>query len=115
MNRISQITTVLPLPGLRLFRRAAVGLLGVGIFSLISASTARGGNEPQAESSPSPVVSYGTAKLNGLDVFYREAGPKDAPVLLLLHGFPSSSRMYQPLLESRLSARYHLIAPDYPG
>ena len=60
-------------------------------------------------------ISYRTQHVGDVDIFYREAGPKDAPVLLLLHGFPSSSRMYQPLLESALSARYHLIAPDYPG
>jgi pimeloyl-ACP methyl ester carboxylesterase len=52
--------------------------------------------------------------VDGLSIFYREAGPADAPTLLLLHGFPSSSRMYEPLL-SRLSGRYHLVAPDYPG
>jgi pimeloyl-ACP methyl ester carboxylesterase len=59
-------------------------------------------------------VAYRTAKVDGLSIFYREAGPIDAPVLLLLHGFPSSSRMYEPLL-ARLADRYHLIAPDYPG
>jgi pimeloyl-ACP methyl ester carboxylesterase len=53
-------------------------------------------------------------KVDGLSIFYREAGPKGAPTLLLLHGFPSSSRMYEPLL-ARLSDRYHLVAPDYPG
>src|SRR5277367_5949886 len=60
------------------------------------------------------LVPYRTVKVGGLSIFYREAGPKDAPTILLLHGFPSSSRMYEPLL-SRLSDRYHLIAPDYPG
>jgi pimeloyl-ACP methyl ester carboxylesterase len=60
-------------------------------------------------------VTYHTAKVDGLDVFYREAGPKNGPTMLLLHGLPSSSRMYQQLLESKLSERYHLIAPDYPG
>jgi pimeloyl-ACP methyl ester carboxylesterase len=59
-------------------------------------------------------TSYRTAKVDGLSIFYREAGPTDAPTLLLLHGFPSSSRMYEPLL-ARLSDRYHLVAPDYPG
>jgi len=59
-------------------------------------------------------VSYRTIKVDGLSIFYREAGPRDAPVILLLHGLPSSSRMFQPLL-TRLSDRYHLIAPDYPG
>jgi pimeloyl-ACP methyl ester carboxylesterase len=57
---------------------------------------------------------YRTAKADGLSIFYREAGPSDAPTLLLLHGFPSSSRMFEPLF-GRLSDRYHLVAPDYPG
>src|SRR3989440_6556503 len=57
---------------------------------------------------------YRTIQVDGLAIFYREAGPKDAPTLLLLHGLPSSSRMFEPLF-SRLSDRYHLIAPDYPG
>jgi pimeloyl-ACP methyl ester carboxylesterase len=61
-----------------------------------------------------PYTSYRTVKVDGLAIFYREAGPKDAPALLLLHGFPSSSRMYEPLF-ARLSDRYHLFAPDYPG
>jgi pimeloyl-ACP methyl ester carboxylesterase len=52
--------------------------------------------------------------VDGLSIFYREAGPKDAPTLVLLHGFPSSSRMFEPLF-ARLSDRYHLVAPDYPG
>jgi pimeloyl-ACP methyl ester carboxylesterase len=59
-------------------------------------------------------TSYRTARIDGLSIFYREAGPKDAPTLLLLHGLPSSSRMFEPLF-ARLSDRYHLIAPDYPG
>jgi pimeloyl-ACP methyl ester carboxylesterase len=57
---------------------------------------------------------YRTVQIDGLSILYREAGPKDAPTLLLLHGFPSSSRMFEPLF-ARLSDRYHLIAPDYPG
>jgi pimeloyl-ACP methyl ester carboxylesterase len=61
----------------------------------------------------SPTI-YRTTKIDGLSIFYREAGPKDAPVLLLLHGFPSSSRMFAALFE-RLSDHYRLIAPDYPG
>jgi pimeloyl-ACP methyl ester carboxylesterase len=57
---------------------------------------------------------YRTTKIAGLSIFYRETGPKDAPTLLLLHGLPSSSRMFEPLF-ARLSDRYHLVAPDYPG
>ena len=59
-------------------------------------------------------VFYRNIKVDGLSIFYREAGSSDAPAILLLHGLPSSSRMYEPLL-SRLADRYHLIAPDYPG
>jgi pimeloyl-ACP methyl ester carboxylesterase len=59
-------------------------------------------------------TSYRTVQIDGLSIFYREAGPKDAPALLLLHGLPSSSRMFEPLF-ARLSDRYHLVAPDYPG
>ena len=59
-------------------------------------------------------ISYHTMKVDGLTIFYREAGPKDAPTLLLLHGLPSSSRMFEPLF-ARLADRYHLVAPDYPG
>jgi len=59
-------------------------------------------------------TAYRTLQVDGLSIFYRETGPKDAPALLLLHGLPSSSRMFEPLF-ARLSDRYHLIAPDYPG
>jgi pimeloyl-ACP methyl ester carboxylesterase len=59
-------------------------------------------------------VFYRTIKVDGLSIFYREAGRKDAPTILLLHGLPSSSRMFQPLL-TRLADSYHLVAPDYPG
>ena len=59
-------------------------------------------------------VLYRTIKVDGLSIFYREAGRKDAPALLLLHGLPSSSRMYETLF-ARLADQFHLIAPDYPG
>jgi hypothetical protein len=59
-------------------------------------------------------VFYRTIHIDGLSIFYREAGRKDAPTILLLHGVPSSSRMFQPLL-TRLADNYHLVAPDYPG
>jgi pimeloyl-ACP methyl ester carboxylesterase len=61
-----------------------------------------------------PQVFYRTVKVDGLSIFYREAGPKGAPTILLLHGLPSSSRMFQRLL-TRLADNYHLVAPDYPG
>src|ERR1043166_5190735 len=57
---------------------------------------------------------YRTTQIDGLSIFYREAGPKDAPTILLLHGLPSSSRMFEPLL-TRLAGQFHMVAPDYPG
>jgi len=59
-------------------------------------------------------ISYHTVEIQGLKIFYREAGPANAPTVLLLHGFPSSSRMWERLLPL-LADKYHLIAPDYPG
>lgn len=59
-------------------------------------------------------TTYRTISVDGLPIFYREAGDHDAPSILLLHGLPSSSRMYEPLL-MRLADRYRLVAPDYPG
>jgi pimeloyl-ACP methyl ester carboxylesterase len=59
-------------------------------------------------------VLYRTVEVDGLSIFYRECGPREAPTLLLLHGLPSSSRMFEPLL-SRLGDEFHLVAPDYPG
>jgi pimeloyl-ACP methyl ester carboxylesterase len=59
-------------------------------------------------------VSYQTRQVGDVEVFYREAGPADAPVILLLHGFPTSSHMFRELMPL-LSGRYRLIAPDLPG
>ncbi|HRK96382.1 MAG TPA: alpha/beta hydrolase [Rhodospirillales bacterium] len=61
-----------------------------------------------------PQVRYRTVSIDGIDLFYREAGPRDAPVVLLLHGFPTSSHMYRNLIPA-LADRYRVIAPDYPG
>lgn len=57
---------------------------------------------------------YHTTVVDGVEVFYREAGPKNAPVILLLHGFPTSSHMFRNLIP-QLADKYHVIAPDYPG
>jgi pimeloyl-ACP methyl ester carboxylesterase len=59
-------------------------------------------------------ISYRTADVDGFNVFYREAGPTDAPKILLLHGFPSSSHMFRDLIPL-LADRFHIIAPDLPG
>ena len=59
-------------------------------------------------------ILYKTVEINGVDLFYREAGPKDALTILLLHGCPTSSHMYRNLIPA-LSDRFHVLAPDYPG
>jgi pimeloyl-ACP methyl ester carboxylesterase len=59
-------------------------------------------------------VRYKTIRVNELDIFYREAGPNDAPAILLLHGFPTSSQMFRNLIPL-LADEYHVVAPDYPG
>jgi pimeloyl-ACP methyl ester carboxylesterase len=82
-------------------RFAAVTLLALG-FALTQPAAA------------SPLVHYRTASIDGVNVFYREAGPADAPAIVLLHGFPSSSNMFRNLIPE-LADRYRVIAPDYPG
>ncbi|OQW70928.1 MAG: alpha/beta hydrolase [Proteobacteria bacterium ST_bin13] len=69
---------------------------------------------PVARRVSAHATAYRTVEVDGVRVFYREAGPRDAPTILLLHGFPSSSRMFDTLIPL-LADRYHLVAPDYPG
>jgi pimeloyl-ACP methyl ester carboxylesterase len=83
------------------------------VFAMLTSLELQG----QAQGKEPPVqhpTFYRTIQVDGLSIFYREAGPKGAPALLLLHGLPSSSRMFEPLF-SRLSGQFHLVAPDYPG
>ena len=61
-----------------------------------------------------PPIALRTIQADGIDIFYRESGPTDAPLLLLLHGYPTSSHMFRNLIP-RLAAKYHIIAPDLPG
>ena len=67
-----------------------------------------------AAGSSTPTVFYRTLNMDGLEIFYREAGPRDAPTVLLLHGFPSSSHMFRNPIPM-LADRYHVVAPDFPG
>lgn len=60
------------------------------------------------------MTTYHTLNIDGLDIFYREAGSPNAPTILLLHGFPTSSHMFRNLIPA-LADRFHLVAPDYPG
>ena len=79
--------------------------------TLVTASSGVSASNEQPAKHP---TYYRTIKVDGLSIFYREAGPKDGPTILLLHGLPSSSRMFEPLFD-RLADSYHLVAPDYPG
>src|SRR4030088_3404783 len=89
--------------------KAALGVL----FAVVC-----GGAVPSRAAEPvqgaTIVTHYRTATVDGLSIFYREAGPADGPVVLLLHGFPTSSHMFRNLIPA-LADRYRVIAPDYPG
>jgi len=90
-----------------LFIYLAVSLLSVIWLNPVSAE------EHKSAVSVTQTV-HKTINIDGVEIFYREAGPKDAPTILLLHGFPTSSHMFRNLIPA-LSDRYHLVAPDYPG
>lgn len=104
----------------RFLRRAAAALsLAALVHGAYAAPAAAPAPAPAATKAVANVastaaVSYRTVKVDGVNIFYREAGPKDAPTLLLLHGFPTSSQMFRNLIPL-LADRYHVIAPDYPG
>lgn len=72
------------------------------------------GSGVQTDASDAPSITYSAAEIGEVSIFYREAGPKTAPKILLLHGFPSSSHMFRDLIPM-LARDYHVIAPDYPG
>jgi pimeloyl-ACP methyl ester carboxylesterase len=98
-----------------LSRCAAAALVAALMSSpMLSPSPLAAPADCAAHDAAIPVVHYRTAMVDGVEVFYREAGPADAPVVLLLHGFPTSSHMFRNLIPA-LADRYHVIAPDYPG
>jgi len=94
----------------RLFEVSRVVLVASLMFVIFQLPAHAQGKERPVK----PPTLYRTIQVDGLSIFYREAGPKDAPMLLLLHGLPSSSRMFEPLF-TQLTDHYHLVAPDYPG
>ncbi len=89
---------------------------GLPVFAAGIASARGARAEPcvQATSGASPVIRYQTRQVDGVKIFYREAGPENGPAVLLLHGFPTSSHMFRNLMPI-LADRYRVIAPDYPG
>ena len=96
------------------FTRSLRRTLSLLLFSSALVPLSLLGQDNKKEPTVGHATIYRTIQVDGLSIFYREAGPKNAPAILLLHGLPSSSRMFEPLF-ARLSDRYHLIAPDYPG
>ncbi|NQZ80383.1 MAG: alpha/beta hydrolase [Colwellia sp.] len=84
------------------------------VLSQIAFSTLAHADNTKAPTELNTQTTYHTMKIEGLDIFYREAGSPQNPTLLLLHGFPTSSHMFRNLIP-KLSAKYHVIAPDYPG
>ncbi len=92
-------------PGSKLL--TSIIALAAGLFAL----SAAGGEENGSLGYP---TRHKTVQVGELDIFYREAGPSQAPTIVLLHGFPTSSHMFRNLIPA-LSDRFHVIAPDYPG
>ncbi|MGO9421619.1 alpha/beta fold hydrolase [Roseiarcus sp.] len=84
------------------------------VVSAAALAFAAGAAKAQPVASDSSTTTYRFVTVDGLKIFYREAGPKNAPTILMLHGYPSSSRMFATLIPL-LADRYHLVAPDYPG
>lgn len=99
------------IPARRLLQSPVIAAWLVMLTVVISLCSSMAG---PAAAATKPSTLYRTVKVKGLDIFYREAGPKDAPTILLLHGFPTSSHMFRNLIPA-LADRYHVIAPDYPG
>jgi pimeloyl-ACP methyl ester carboxylesterase len=101
------------------FARSSLPRIAMGLVLAAAASVSFAGNATQdplqsVAHLPDSTLRYRTTDIKGVRVFYREAGPVDAPTIVLLHGFPSSSHMFRTLIPA-LQHRYHVIAPDYPG
>ena len=89
-------------------------VLGIGLLTAVAPASITSVRAETPIEAAALVTHYKTAIVDGVSIFYREAGPADAPVVLLLHGFPTSSHMFRNLIPA-LADRYHVIAPDYPG
>lgn len=92
---------------------SAMTALVLGFTGAVAGARPSSAAHTHASPGPSRVL-HKSATIGDLDIFYREAGPENAPTILLLHGFPTSSQMFRNLIPA-LADRYHLIAPDYPG
>lgn len=95
------------------FRRSVLALTSV-VLSLAPLGASPALADSAALDAAKTQVRYRSAMIDGIEIAYREAGRADAPAILLLHGFPTSSHMYRNLIPA-LADRYHVFAPDYPG
>jgi len=95
-----------------LFTAAATLALSLGFHD--ASTTDTDDVKPASGEASAPLVHYGTETIDGLEIFYREAGTPGAPQLVLLHGFPTSSHMFRDLIP-QLADDFHIIAPDFPG
>ncbi|MFT7071209.1 MAG: pimeloyl-ACP methyl ester carboxylesterase [Patiriisocius sp.] len=93
------------------FSLALLGLLTISLVSFTSDNQELKKNLIEKTSKP---TFHKNILVNGVNIFYREAGDVDKPTILLLHGYPTSSHMFRNLITD-LSVRYHVLAPDYPG
>jgi len=91
-----------------------VALALAGAVAALPSIAVKAQPKPNQPSRESFATHHRSTHVDGVELFYREAGPADAPVVVLLHGFPTSSHMFRNLIPA-LSDRYHVIAPDYPG
>ena len=89
-------------------------LASSGSLIALSSTPAVAAPQPPSKETHVPHTSIHRIQADGVNIFYREAGPTDAPVVLLLHGFPTSSFQYRNLIPL-LADKYHVIAPDLPG
>ena len=94
----------------------AATLAALPLLTVVTTPIAAAEQTPTAVEHPSAIhqTQYRSVVVDGIEIAYREAGPANAPTILLLHGFPTSSHMFRNLVAS-LSDRFHLVAPDYPG
>jgi pimeloyl-ACP methyl ester carboxylesterase len=98
---------------MKYFRSLACAAAALAAFSILT-SAAPVSAQTTPDVTAASLTHYHYADIDGVHIFYREAGPKNGPVVLLLQGFPTSSQQFRNLIPT-LSDRYHVIAPDYPG
>ena len=95
-------------------RRSAIAAAAIGGVGASIGTSPRALGEPSQAPTNDVAVRHKAIEIDGVTIFYREAGSREAPAILLLHGFPSSSHMFRHLIPA-LADRWRVVAPDYPG